>query len=76
MRTTVNLDEDVVAALDRLRRERSLGLSQAVNELIRDSLRVKAPRRIFQQRSQDIGLSIDVSNVAEALEQLDGPASR
>lgn len=53
-----------------------MGLSEAVNELIRGSLRVKKPRRAFRQRSQAMGLTIDVSNVAEALEQLDGPASR
>ena len=35
MRTTVNLDDDVSAALDRLRRERGLGRSEAVNELVR-----------------------------------------
>jgi Arc/MetJ family transcription regulator len=76
MRTTVNLDDDVAAAVERLRRERSLGLSEAVNELIRRSLGVKVPRRAFRQRSQAVGLTIDVSNVAEALEQLDGPAER
>lgn len=76
MRTTVNLDDDVAAAVQRLRRERSLGLSEAVNELIRGSLHVRQPRRTFRQRSQAMGLLIDVSNVAEALEQLDGPTSR
>jgi len=76
MRTTVNLDDDVAAAVDLFRRQRSIGLSEAVNELIRTSLRTRPPRRAFRQRSQAIGLTIDVSNVAEALEQLDGPASR
>jgi metal-responsive CopG/Arc/MetJ family transcriptional regulator len=76
MRTTVNLDDDVAAAVDRLRRERSLGLSEAVNELIRASLATRPPRRPFRQRSQPMGLVIDVSNVAEAIERLDGPATR
>jgi Arc/MetJ family transcription regulator len=76
MRTTVNLDDDVVALIDRLRRDRALGLSEAVNALIREGLRAAPPRRDFRQRSQAIGLTIDVSNVAEALEQLEGPTAR
>ena len=35
MRTTVTLDEDVAAAIERVRRERSIGLSEAVNTLVR-----------------------------------------
>jgi hypothetical protein len=76
MRTTVNLDPDVAAAIDRLRRERAIGLSEAVNELIRAGLRVGRGGRAFRQRTQPLGLAIDVANVAEALEQLEGPAYR
>ena len=71
MRTTINLDPDVAAAAEHLRRERHLGLSEAVNELARAGLRARQERRPFRQRSQDIGVRIDVSNVAEALELLD-----
>lgn len=38
MRTTVSLADDVAAAVQRLRKERSIGLSEAVNELIRAGL--------------------------------------
>jgi len=76
MRTTVTLDDDVVAAVERLRRERSLGLSEAVNELIRAGLGVKPPRVRFRQRSHRMGALIDVANVAEALEILEGPSYR
>jgi metal-responsive CopG/Arc/MetJ family transcriptional regulator len=76
MRTTITLDDDVAAALERLRRERPIGLSEAINELIRTALTVKRPRTPFEQRAQRIGLRIDVTNVAEALELLDGPAAR
>jgi metal-responsive CopG/Arc/MetJ family transcriptional regulator len=76
MRTTVRLDDDVAVALDRLRRERAIGLSEAVNELIRAGLQRTPRRRRFQQRTQALGLRVDVSNVAEALEQLEGPAAR
>lgn len=76
MRTTISLDTDVAAAVDRLRRERAIGLSEAVNELIRAGLRNKERPGEFRQRTQSIGLRVDVRNVAEALEQLEGPAHR
>jgi hypothetical protein len=76
MRTTVNLSDDVVAAIERLRRERSIGVSDAVNELIRAGLRLKPARKRFRQRSERIGLRIDVTNVTEALESLEGPTAR
>ncbi|MBA2440300.1 MAG: aldose 1-epimerase [Thermoleophilaceae bacterium] len=34
------------------------------------------PRRAFRQRTEPIGLRVDVTNVAEAIETLDGPAGR
>ena len=76
MRTTVTLDDDVAAAIERLRRERGVGLSDAINDLIRAGLRTKLQRRKFRQRTRAIGLRIDVANVAEALKQLEGPAAR
>jgi Arc/MetJ family transcription regulator len=77
MRTTVSLDDDVAAAVEEARRSRHLGLSEAVNDLIRAGLATVPPaRRVFHQRSSDLGLRIDVSNVAEALDVLDGPTAR
>jgi Ribbon-helix-helix protein, copG family len=76
MRTTITLEDDVAAALAQLRRDRSIGLSQAINELIRAGLTAKRPHPPFQQSSQSIGLLIDVTNVAEALELLEGPSAR
>ncbi len=75
VRTTIRLDDDVAAAVDRVRRERGLGLSNAVNELIRAGLGAGRPRRTFRQRSKPIGLRVDVTNVAEAVELLDGPGA-
>jgi len=37
---------------------------------------VKRQRRRFQQRTANLSLSVDVTNVAEVLEQLDGPSTR
>ena len=71
MRTTVNLDDDVAAAVDSLRRERGTGLSEAVNELVRAALaRAPAPAS-YRHRSAALGLRLDVRDVGEALEVLD-----
>ena len=75
MRTTVALDDDVAAAIARLRAERGVGVSEAVNELIRRGLRAPESRRRFRQRSSDLRLRVDVTNVGEVLDVLDGPAS-
>mgnify|MGYP001814834602 FL=1 len=76
MRTTVNLDDDVVVAVERLRQEQDLGVSEAINHLARAGMRQKPRRTAFRQRTARIGLKVDVTNVAEALEQLDGPSAR
>jgi metal-responsive CopG/Arc/MetJ family transcriptional regulator len=76
MRTTVTLADDVAAAVDRLRRERSIGVSEAVNELVRDGLVRRQARQRFVQATHDLGTGVDYTNVAEALETLDGPAAR
>jgi len=39
MRTTVNLDEDVLRAVRSLARERSESLGQVISSLVRDALR-------------------------------------
>jgi hypothetical protein len=60
----------------RLREERHIGLSEAVNELIRAGLTAPAQRTTFRQRTANLGVRIDVSSVADALEHLDGPGAR
>ena len=75
MRTTVTLDADVAAAAERLRRERHIGLSEAVNELARAGLRHRPSRKRFRQRTRRLELRVDVSNVAEALELIEQAGS-
>jgi Ribbon-helix-helix protein, copG family len=76
MRTTVTLADDVVAAVEQLRRERSIGMSQAVNELIRAGLtKPDTPASPFRQKSHDLGRGIDFDNITDTLETLDGPSS-
>ena len=76
MRTTVEFDPEAAAAIEQLRRERGLGVSQAVNELVRRGLLPRPAEPRFRQRTAQLGLRVDVSNVAEALDSLEGPASR
>jgi hypothetical protein len=77
VRTTLTLADDVAAAVERMRRERSIGISEAVNELVRAGLaNQQKPSVPFRQKTYDLGVGIDVSNVAEAIETLDGPTSR
>jgi len=76
MRTTVEFDADTAHAIEALRRERGLGVSEAVNELIRRGLLVRPERRPFHQRSAPLGVRVDVSSVADALEVLEGVANR
>jgi hypothetical protein len=76
VRTTVTLADDVAAAVERLRRERSIGLSEAINDLVRAGLVEHRQASPFRQKAHDLGRGIDFSNVAEAIETLDGPSAR
>lgn len=76
MRTTITFEPDVAAALAQLRREGSSGVSEIVNDLIRAGLRKQERHRPFVQSTAELGLRLDVSNVGEALELLDGPDYR
>lgn len=76
MRTTVNLSSDVASALNKFRQLHLVGLSEAVNHLIRLGLQANPGPGDFTQKSYPMGLRIDVDNVSEALEVLDGPTSR
>jgi Arc/MetJ family transcription regulator len=72
MRTTLKLDPDVAAEVERLRREQHLGLSEAVNRLVRAGITANLPREKYVHRPRQLGLQVDVSNIGEALELLDG----
>ena len=68
MRTTIGLDNDTALAVQRLRRERGCGVSEAVNELIRRGLLAEPRPHRFEPRTRSLGIRIDVSNVADALD--------
>jgi len=78
MRTTLTLDDDVAAALERLRKSRDASLKQLVNEALRrglEEMRGRPKRREpLQTRSVALGrvrvASID--DIGEALAIADG----
>lgn len=76
VRTTIEFDDDVARAVEALRREQGLGVSAAVNELIRRGLLPRPPAKPFRQRTVPMGLRVDVSNVADALDALEGADAR
>jgi hypothetical protein len=73
MRTTVTLDADVAAEVERLRRESGLGLSEALNALARVGVtaRRRPATKRFVQRTSSLGLLGDVSNIGDVLDLLD-----
>ena len=73
MRTTITFDDDVAAAVERLRHQRKLGVSEAVNQLVRRGLATSDERPPVRLETFSLGLRLDISNVAEALEIAEGP---
>lgn len=73
MRTTLTLDKDVAAVIERLRKTRDESLKALINEALREGLKhLEAPRRKparFHTGSVDLGRCHlgNVDNVAEAL---------
>jgi hypothetical protein len=73
MRTTLSLDEDVAAMLERLRKEREDSFKDLVNEALRRGLRQMTPRparrQPFRTRAVDLGPCKlgDIDNISEVL---------
>jgi hypothetical protein len=77
MRTTLTIEGDVAAQIDRLRREGDASLKDIVNEALRLGLvqmsKPKKQRKVFQTRPSAMGRPIiDIDNVAEALALAEG----
>ena len=71
MRTTINLDDDVASEVAKLRRECGLGVSEAVNELARAGIASAHADYQYQHPTRDMGVLVDLANVADVLELLD-----
>lgn len=66
------IDSDVAAEIERLRRE-GMGLSEALNLLARRGMsRGEARGAVkYRHRTSELGLKVDVTNVADVLDLLD-----
>lgn len=47
-----------------------------VNDLVRRAVAIPVPRRAFRQRSAALGALVDLRNVAEVTDLVEGPARR
>ncbi len=74
--TTVTFDSDNAAIIDKLRRDKRIGVSKAVNDLIRRSCVAKSSRHPFQQQTAPLGAQIDIRNTAGVLDLLHGSTRR
>ncbi len=78
MRTTLTLEADVAAQLERLRKSRKTTLKQLVNEALRAGLRQmaapRARRRPYRTPAADLGRCLvdSLDNIAEVLAIAEG----
>jgi hypothetical protein len=78
MRTTITIDDDIAAVLNRLRKTREVSLKDLINNALRRGLReMNDPpkkRRLFRTQSVDLGRSKigSIANVAEAIAIAEG----
>lgn len=78
VRTTLTLDDDVKAKLDREVRKNGKSFKEAVNYYLRLGLDAQAqmkPAKPFVVRARPLGLppGLSYDNVEELIEQLEGP---
>ena len=81
MRTTLTLDDDVTAQVERAMRESGRSFKETVNDALREGLarrRGSGAIAPFVVRARELGRipGLDYSNVGELLEVGEGPAHR
>jgi hypothetical protein len=80
MRTTLTLDDDVAATLERLRKSRDASLKDLVNEALRRGLKDLNSRSKRRERLRTRSVALgqlriaDLDNIAEALAIAEGEA--
>lgn len=71
MRTTITLDDDIAAEVDRLRRTTGIGPSEAINRLARAGLTVALGQSYhLEVPSYRMSARVDYTNIAATLELL------
>jgi antitoxin component of RelBE/YafQ-DinJ toxin-antitoxin module len=73
MRTTLRIDDDLFRELKKRASSEGVTLSELVNLALRQSLTTeKRPRRLFRQKTRDLGLpSFDVTKANAAAAELE-----
>lgn len=72
VRTTVTFDPDVAKILERLQRERGVGLSDVVNEAVRAADGPPPKRKRFVQTTSDMGVPLmPIDNIGEVLDVIE-----
>ena len=71
MRTTVTLADDVVAAVEKIKRSEGVGVSEVINRLVRKGLAKPDTPSQYVHQSYDVGLKVDVTNIGEVIGMLD-----
>jgi hypothetical protein len=72
VRTTVTFDPDVAKILERLQKERGVGLSDVVNDAVRNASAPQAKRKRFVQTTSDMGVPfMPIDNIGEVLDVLE-----
>ncbi len=71
MRTTFTLADDVAAEVEKLRRAEGIGISEAVNRLIRKGLVIHAEPQPYHHQTSAIGMKVDVTDIGSVLDLLD-----
>lgn len=79
VRTTLTLDDDVAAKVKALSGKTGESFKVVLNRVLRAglaSMRAARPKDRFRVRARPLGLrrGVQLDNVAELLEQIDGPA--
>ena len=80
MRTTLTIDDDVAATLERLRRDHNATLKDLINEALRRGLNDMTarpkPREPFRTKCVDAGAFLipNIDNVADVLAAVEGDA--
>jgi hypothetical protein len=79
MRTTLTLDDDLAARIRSICGRTGESFRTVVNRLLREGLhsrRERVPKEPFRVRARPLGLrpGLQLDNIADLLEQVDGPA--
>jgi hypothetical protein len=82
VRTTITLDEDVATKLKSLARRSGRAFRDVVNDTLRRGLvrpPAAPPRQPFKVDARDLGRlrpGLDLDNIAEVIDQVEGPLHR